>query len=814
MQGKQSESEQHNSSSLAELNRFEEKVRNAVFKDIKEFKQLLYHCLHFELTANQTSRMLVVCRSYERMHIKVPLRLCRNRKEIAVPQTYTGTLGETAKVATLLGVVQYLGAGIQQDDARAKHYFELAVSLSQKDAWLFLGIMARKGHGQHEGKPNFSFAWDCFEKALIDDYNPEAHFQQVEMFLNNEVSKARLKSTRHSGYSAVKGILLKGFEESDSLGINLGLKRQIDIKKLITAIELLEAELNSNNGEDDSATKSLFDNKYQEVKTTQIKIDVKGVAVLGDPFGLVNVAEKRIKALAPDNDNIKIAAQLLHRAYLTCHRLRKEHLCDVIKAQFYNLMSNSAIQKNDHYGFILYYYGVAISPDFLKEQSAEIGFDALIRFYLLHDHFTARRVRMQWVLSLVDSKIPEQFSLLGKSLRRREELKCFLYELGKLAIEAMDDSLELADQLEGSEKDKVIVEAKSFWQFADDIRVELQLGESQAPKKQGSSAEKDKKDQVSDQIGPFHSQKLLLYYRGILQPRINSLLQRIINAPVCYSGFSTVLQFFMGSVSGSHQLELPQNAELAYYLYRTLQQCELFHIIQEKQTVSGYQRQKLIYYLVVLSAVPDEARNESIQSEITSLCNDINSVSLQPYSVFTILKGVLNCRDDFLKKLQEFYDFCRLKEYSYAHSLVQQSDQFIIFRENRLFIDAISNAIKEFESFENQPSQINFFSSTYGLDSEYADEVSKAKDLLRRCELSIFSKVRMAREIFEFIDKRPANVFSAKFLEIFIGILVTQLNYPVKLKSLTLDNALSVFRSLFEADQLPSDINSVSDFSL
>ncbi len=238
--------EQINFSSLAELNRFEEHVSQAVFTDGKEFKQLLYRCRHLELTPNQTSRILVVCRTYERTHLTTKLRFCRDRKTLNSLYSLAA-VKHTAKVATLLGVVHYLGAGIEQDDALAKHYFELATSLDQKDAWVFLGLMARKGQGQPGNKPNYSRAWQYFQRALDGDINPEAHFQQAEMFLSGEVSKSSLKDSHLFGFSAVKNILQGGVEESQRLEINLGLRREIDIQQLLSAIDQLELKYKTEN---------------------------------------------------------------------------------------------------------------------------------------------------------------------------------------------------------------------------------------------------------------------------------------------------------------------------------------------------------------------------------------------------------------------------------------------------------------------------------------------------------------------------------------------------------------------------------------
>lgn len=804
MQAIKTEIKQPNSSSLDELDRFERLVSQALFHDSILFKQFLYRWLHFELTPNQTSRILVACRSFERSKLKTPLRLCRSVREIAFLQETSDASNHTAKVATLLGVVHYLGAGIQQDDRLAKHYFELAVSLHQKDACLFLGIMARKGHGLEGEKPNFSYAWDCFQRASVDNLNPEAQFQQADMFSKGEISKNKLNDQRLSGFLSIKALLQKGMLDAETLKIDLGVKRQIDAVRLIKVIENLES-----NGvhHDDESLKNHVNASIKKIKGTRIKYDSHSVFLEGDPYGLVAVARASVVNAEKNTEFLITIAQYFLRAYLTCLRLRQEAECEVIKTQFNEIMDNPAFKDKKEYGFVLYCFGVAVNAEFLKEMSADQGFDTIVRFYLLSDHITSRRSRMQWVLLLLDGKIPELYTLAGKAIERKKELREFLYHLGQLAIEAVDDCLELADQLEGKAKDNLITEAKKCWLFAEEIRCELQAEDARV----------SEKTEETDKLPPFSSQNLYKYTDRVLESRLSLLLVDKEAKSMSYHGFSTALQFLMGSIEGGHILELSSSPHLALFSCWIIQHCHFFHTVQKKQCLSDYRLQEIIFHLLIYGAVPADARDRIVQEKIQALTQQWNRKSLKPLSEKTLLSKVSNNREDFLKSLQEYFDFCRLIDFCRSPQLKQQltyAEHFEIFRGNRRFIATIRDAIKEYESYQNQPSSINFLSSTYGMDYEYQTELSKAKELLKQCESNVFNQIKITQAIFEFLSKKPSNVYSIRFVDILVKLFSSRLNYLLNFKELSSEEARDRFRNIFKADYLPSNIIRVSDFSL
>ncbi len=804
MQSIESEKKQPNSSSLDELDRFEKLVSNALFHDSLLFKQLLYRWLHFELTPNQTSRILVVCRSFERSQLKTPLRFCRSVRDIVFLQKTSNDSNHASNVATLLGVVHYLGAGIQQDDKLAKHYFELAVSLDQKDAWIFLGIMARKGHGLEGGKPHFSCAWDCFQRASVDNLNPEAQFQQADMFSKGEISKDKLNDQRLSGFLSIKALLQKGMLEGEKLKINLGVKRQIDAVRLIKVIENLES-----NGvhHDDESLKSHVNESIKKIKRTPIKYDSHSVFLEGDPYGLVAIARASVVNAEKNSEILSTIAQYFLRAYLTCLRLRQEAQCEVIKTQFNEIMDNPAFKENKEYGFILYCFGVAVNAEFLKEMSADQGFDTIVRFYLLSDHITSRRSRMQWVLLLLDGKIPELYTLAGKTIDRKKELRGFLYRLGELAIEAVDDCLELADKLEGKAKDDLIAEAKKCWLFAEAIRCELQAEDARV----------SETVEESDKRIPFSSQNLYKYIDHVLESRLSLLLVDKEAKSMSHHGFSTALQFLMGSIEGGHILDLSSSPHLALFSCWIIQHCHFFHAVQKKQCLSDYGLQEIIFYLLIYSAVPAEARDRIVQEKIQALTQQWNRKSLSTLPEKTLLSKVSNNREDFLKRLQEYFDFCRLIDFSQSLQLKQQlnnAEKFDIFRQNRRFIATIRDAIKEYESYQNQPSSINFLSSTYGMDYEYQIELSKAKELLKQCESNVFNQIKITQAIFEFLSKKPSNVYSIRFVDILVKLFSSRFNYSFNLKELSSEEAQDRFRNAFKAEFLPSNIIRVSDFSL
>lgn len=135
--------------------------------------------MHSELTVLESFDMLVVCRRFERTVLKSPLLWLEDPLRNSVRVDDEETKIQIGRVAVLLGVFYYTNLDTFQNDQLARRYFELGMKIGISDGYIMAGIMASRGHGQPENRPNIALAQFYLEKARVQ--NPEAD-QQIATF--------------------------------------------------------------------------------------------------------------------------------------------------------------------------------------------------------------------------------------------------------------------------------------------------------------------------------------------------------------------------------------------------------------------------------------------------------------------------------------------------------------------------------------------------------------------------------------------------------------------------------------------------------
>jgi hypothetical protein len=302
-----------------------------------------------------------------------------------------------------------------------------------------------------------------------------------------------------------------------------------------------------------------------------------------------------------------------------------------------------------------------------------------------------------------------------------------------------------------------------------------------------------------------------------------------------YGGLSMALRYLIGSPVGSKTLVLPKDPKVALCLVTLLVDKDL-RVLFHRQSDFAYKRDKFLLLIILLDPAPVALRCH-IPSE--------GAADLSPDSFVddTAIANIRKCQKidpSFFNKalidLQNIADFYRLLEQACAPEtlgvIVEKDNShdneairalFELFKKNRIFTAVVEQAISVFQSYEYQPSTLNFMSATYGQNKAYEDQLSAAKRLLQRCDAKIFSVRDLAQEILTFSEESGTDGFKLSFLTILMKIIAS--GEPTALlpsRCFNLAGAqqryekaevLSRFCKAFESYFLQSDINCTQEYT-
>ncbi len=709
------------------------------------FRQLLNVCFLGELSEEQSLTILAVCRNLEQVNFK--RRLLSFEQVDQIPETNRPLAG---RLAVLLGLLYYRGEGIPHDYPLARRYFKLGMDLKQPEANLMAAFMAERGHGEENGEKNAklrgqylqSIQGDVQElkKAIIDV--PSGVPQVNQTNINNNFPDAPMiivGEFRYPGYRVAVAA-----QELDRLGSIIAFSAEELINNLKPHVI--------------TVAEHLYKAHQSYLRSGTALEERKLVARM-----LAKLYKERLEAFENYNPDAVMSEE---------EDPRTEEQITLEKAE---LDKKDALQDIALYA--QYYYGL-IDPSIfgqLRDSTAE-NLDILLTL-ILQDKVCSARSKMKRILELTEWQLPE--TLFDTNLQQLENL-------GHVAYQAVSDCLALISHGEAEHEEELVEELNDCQNFANAVLKRLKESETHVFMPETSA-------QKSEHFVILKARGDKLFKLGF---------QKM--ASQGFEGFARAMRFLVGKTAGSQELELSKNAANFSLFYSVLDQ-HLLLMLEPSEL-------KLLMSDVI-ELIPAELRTSEETKRLDELLDDIDLENMevrqgkqqqlrkqpdqQKMHLAKLAQPLTNPDKKqmgpapVLNRLQNLADFCRIlgqadiavptalqalsrkklfdlfetgsgEGSQAARQLLQEL--FTLFNQHIGLIRPIEKAIQRYKSAEYQPSQYNFFSSTYGKDKEHAKELRAAKKLLKDCERCIFDRFAVLNTIKVFIedsaDKQHALSFA------------------------------------------------------
>ena len=574
------------------LDIFQAQVHEAILGKNIQFRSFLRRCLQAELTEEQTIRIFVECRQFERHYVKPSLLSYANGAVLRKQQNNSNLTIQTARVAVLLGFISYQGVGLPRDEALARRYFDFGVEMKCLDAYLMAGLMAKRGHGQPGRKPDMKKAnqylaeltQDPLLKAIFEGIpEPEAKLLIDTLESKESTTEQDFQDIeRHPYPAALRALASLSVLDINALSTDVADEANERRNLIATTAELfLRSYLTSIRLGDRKKAKGV-DKQLAELYKDQNEIYTQKVAVL-DPSKLTNLSEQAE------------ARDLL------------------------SYLQTSAVILQYYYGFI--------DPSLYETLKTTCPDKELIGFCIMKDGVSSSRVKMRRLIDLLGAQLPDDF-FSGQP----DDLE----NLGHIAYQAVADCLALYNHCGAEYQQEIVAELTVFSAFAEDILGRLATYVKNSP------------------LDIHRSQDPKGRHLSNLKKRANSLLAQRYNEMVSSgdAGFGTALRLMIGVTPGSKKLQLSQNPTVARMLQNLLEQNDIDFVFNSEK----YKISKIELLIDILEESNRGGQNEEIKMITDKLKDQsFDAISLHTSVIFDHKETLQVIQDlaDFLRLIDE-----------------------------------------------------------------------------------------------------------------------------------------------------------------